>query len=362
MDVYRTHNERFPYIFPGFALVESGRGCHYNCTFCAPAKMWGRRVRYKPIENTIEEMRFLKDHGFDFSFFTQDNLDVRFIRRLASELVSRNVNIPWGGYARINQIDDETLDLLAESSCKLLFVGMETPNRRSQKYVRKILDRSQMLRCVERFSAKGIKLICSFIAAFEGETEEEFENTLEFALECAASGELQSLKDDLKGKTLEELPSGTVNYSTVHPLAVMPGTDFAEDVKKNLRLVQYTHHHDAYGSTLFGLDEFTKRHWKYVFNAFSTHLDEQQVSYYYPILRLFNFLIARPFHLVWFLATRDVSLLQLLRDLTAQIGKETILNTSMHELEGILSDVISQSVGETVDIHAERVAQEPGRT
>ncbi len=72
---YLEHNKKLPYIVSGFALVESGRGCAHNCVFCAPAKVWGRHVKYRPLDKIIEEMRFLAYQGFNFSFFTQDNLD-----------------------------------------------------------------------------------------------------------------------------------------------------------------------------------------------------------------------------------------------------------------------------------------------
>lgn len=359
MEVYRKHNERCPFIFPGLALVESGRGCNFNCTFCAPAKMWESRVLYKPIDKIIEEMSFLKDRGFDFTYFTQDNLDAEFMRQLASELVRRQVHFRWGAYARINQMDDELVDLLARSGCKLLFVGLETPNRGQQKYVRKFLDKSQMLQRIRALNAKGIRLICSFIAAFEGETEEEFENTLEFAVECAVSEEFPTLKKKLGAKTFESLPEKPINYSTVHPLSDMPGTDFDEEVKGRLRLVAYTNHHDAYGSTLFGLDTFTGQNWKYVLNTFVTHLTEEQVSFYYPRLRLFNILCVHAFHLAYFLTTQEISILQFLHRLIAHIGEEAILTTNVQEFEKILSDAISRMMGSQLAPDAARKLSKP---
>ena len=362
MEVYRKHNEAHPYIVPGFALVESGRGCQFNCTFCAPAKMWERRVRKNSLDQIIEEMTFLKKNGFDFTFFTQDNLDVPFLRELSTELIQRQVNIPWGGYARINQIDDETLELLLRSGCKLLFVGLESPNERSQKYIRKVLKRSDMLAQIKKFKIKGIRLIGSFIAGFDGETTEELTQTLEFALECSAAEDLDTLKTNLRGRILEDVPAMGVNFCTVHPLAVMPGTDFAKDIAGRLRTNPYTYHHDAYGSPLMGFDDFTKKNWRYVFNTYVTHLSDSQVAFYYPVLRLFNMLNARPYHLAWFLAKTKRPLLTLLVGLVNKIGKENILRLNMQELEKSLSEVLSQMMGGKINIQSERVASARSNT
>jgi radical SAM superfamily enzyme YgiQ (UPF0313 family) len=356
LEHYRLHNAKFPYIYPGFALVESGRGCRFNCSFCAPAKMWQRQTRLRPIDQIMAEIRFLNEHGFDFTFFTQDNLDVPFLRELAGAFIRENMNIKWGGYARINQIDEDTLELIAQSGCKLLFVGLETPNKQSQKSIRKSLDRAAMLRQVGRFADKGIKLICSFIAGFDGETAEELENTLEYALECATAHELTALKDYLATTPAEQLPDKPVHFSTVHVLSGMPGTDFAAEVETKLRLTSATLHHDAFGSSLFGLDDFTRRHWRSVFNSYTTHLSEEQVIYYYPLLRIFNMLAARPFNLAWLLAQKKIPLLALLQHINNAIGRRTVLRLKKDDLQEQLGVVLSNLSGtKALTIEAERV-------
>ena len=83
---YITHNKKNPYIHPGFVLIESGRGCPYRCSFCAPAKMWESTVRYRPVSEIIEEMKFLAGKGGNFSFFTQDNLEESFPKNLFRDL------------------------------------------------------------------------------------------------------------------------------------------------------------------------------------------------------------------------------------------------------------------------------------
>jgi len=36
--------------------IESSRGCPYNCTFCSADLCWGKRVRYKSVNNFVQEI------------------------------------------------------------------------------------------------------------------------------------------------------------------------------------------------------------------------------------------------------------------------------------------------------------------
>ena len=93
-----------------------------------------------------------------------------------------------------------------------------------------------------------------------------------------------------------------------------------------------------------------------MFNSFVTHLDENKVLYYCPIIRLFNFLNARPFHLAWCLAHKKESLLGFLCDLRDKLGTEFLLKANMQELENRISDMLNSHLNISVNIKAERVA------
>ncbi len=183
----------YPYIHPGFVLVESGRGCPYRCSFCAPAKMWESTVRYRPISEIIAEMKFLAGKGGDFSFFTQDNLEEGFLRPFSETLIKERVHISWGCYSRLDRLSDSMADLLSKAGCRLIFTGFETPNRNAQKTIRKVVNSLATFKKLQRFNAKGISLIGSFIAGFSDETEEDLDHTMRFAIECATGLKFEAL-------------------------------------------------------------------------------------------------------------------------------------------------------------------------
>ena len=293
---YITHNKTNPYIHPGFVLIESGRGCPYRCTFCAPAKMWESTARYRPASEIIEEMKFLAGKGGDFSFFTQDNLEEGFLRPFSETLIKERVDISWGCYSRLDRLSDSMADLLSKAGCRLIFTGFETPNRNAQKTIRKVVNPLATFEKLQRFNAKGISLIGSFIAGFSDETEEDLDLTMRFAIECATGLKIEALNQFIAKTDQDKLPRKSTNICLIHPLCHMPGTDSFEEERENLHISKYSLHPDCYGSFLFSYNEF-KNDWSYLGgNPYLNHLPEEKVRFYCSILRLFNFLNSRPYY------------------------------------------------------------------
>ena len=291
---YVEHNASHPYIYPGFTLVEPGRGCPYACSYCAPSKFWMRRVRYRPVDDIIGEMQYLAGQGMGFTFLTQDNLEDKFLREFSEALVDREIGIPWGCYARLDQLKDDVGALISTAGCRLMFIGLETPNRETQKYIRKAINCPSALERLQKFNSLGIRFIASFIAGFLSESREDLNRTLRFAIECAAGKPFADLESEIRQGGREGLLEPGANFALVHPLAFMPGTDTYMESADQLRLTEHPLHHDSFGSTLFGMNDVIREHWRHMGNPFMTHLSEEKVRFYYPVLRLFNLLNARP--------------------------------------------------------------------
>ncbi|MGD2095709.1 MAG: radical SAM protein, partial [Phycisphaerales bacterium] len=58
------------YTSEDMGLLMSGRGCPFECTFCSSAGVWGRKIRFRSIENVLDEMQqVLSTYGtVQFSF------------------------------------------------------------------------------------------------------------------------------------------------------------------------------------------------------------------------------------------------------------------------------------------------------
>ncbi|HSO20361.1 MAG TPA: radical SAM protein [Desulfosarcina sp.] len=333
MAEYTDHNRAHPYVHPGFVLIESGRGCPHACAFCAPAKMWGSTVRYRPIPEIIEEMRFLARQGGDFSFFTQDNLEEKFMRALSEALVKGNVAISWGCYSRLDRLSDEIAPLLSKAGCRLIFTGFETPNRSTQKAIRKVLSSSDAFTKLQHYNRHGIKLICSFIAGFPDESEDDLANTMQFALECSTGMRCDELIRYMAATPQPELPQHGRNICFIHTLSYLPGTDAFEKAADTLHIAKHSLHPDCHGSYLFAYEHY-KDDWSFLgANPYLNHLPEDRLRYYCAILRLFNFLNSRPFYFAQLLSTLQKSPLTLVERMAAHLGEEFVLTAKIKAFE-----------------------------
>ena len=350
---YLAHNRKYPYIVPGFALVESGRGCQWNCSFCAPNKMWGRKVLYRPYVEILDEMNFLKEHGFDFTFFTQDNLDENFINGLCELIQLSGKEYSWGCYSRLDMLSLETGKKMAEKGCKLIFSGLETPDSAAQSFIRKKIDFEAVIGKIAAFNSYGISFICSFISGFPDETGEQLNNTMRFAIECSAGKTFEKILEIVSQCPQGEFPPRQ-NFCTIHPLGVMPGTDCDDLFKERLRLTPYPLHHDVFGTYLLALDDFVKENWRIIGATFTTHLPDSMLLFQLTHLRVFDVLNGIPYQLSSLLQKGDLEPIELIKDIVRRIGTEDSILT-MSEEDFLQSMTAAIKAGYEVDVDFSRL-------
>lgn len=137
---YQRLNEFYPlggYLKRTFlgkktAAYHASFGCPFTCSFCAVVPIYNARWRGKSAQNVYNDVRYLIDeHGADAvefhdnNFFVNEKMVVEF-----SKLV-KDLNIQWWGEGRIDTINkykDESLQIMREAGCRMIFFGAETSN------------------------------------------------------------------------------------------------------------------------------------------------------------------------------------------------------------------------------------------
>ena len=110
----------------------SSVGCPFTCSFCAVVPIYEARWKAKPADQVYRDVKYLKDtwgadaiEFHDNNFFVSEKRTADFSRLIMKE------NMIWWGEGRIDTIHkykDETLALMRESGCKMIFFGAETGN------------------------------------------------------------------------------------------------------------------------------------------------------------------------------------------------------------------------------------------
>jgi anaerobic magnesium-protoporphyrin IX monomethyl ester cyclase len=161
------------------------RGCPYQCSYCFNESYGeiyehnGKRVRFRSVDNVIEEINLVTSKQDVNMVFFQDDV---FIMRKSwlrefSEKYKQEVGLPFYAHARADLVDEEVVDLLKHAGCVSLDLGIEAGNEEVRnKILSRNLSNEQILYSSMLIKKAGIKLSTKNLLAVPGTT---FQNDLE---------------------------------------------------------------------------------------------------------------------------------------------------------------------------------------
>lgn len=183
-------------------LVETSRGCPFNCMYCSDSLIYGPKYRFRPIEEVVEEIKAMNKK---FIFFVDNNIagNIERAKQLFEALIP--LNIRWIGQGSVNiGYDDEAARLLARSGCLALLVGLETLKKDMLKTIGKPVDPNRYLESISRIQKYGTRVQGEFIFGFDGDTPDVFKKTLDFAVEAKLSAARFAILKPYPGTRLYE--------------------------------------------------------------------------------------------------------------------------------------------------------------
>ncbi len=217
----------------GSSPIMTQWGCPFNCNFCSVIKMFGRRVRHRPVEDVLDELETVppdKD-----VFFYDDNfvVDKRRTKALLRGMIERGLTIPWSAQMRAEAIyadkrtgewDTELLELMRETGCHYVYCGFESVNPAALEEYNKHQTVEDIAESIRAFHAYGVSVHGMFVLGCDADTPESIQATVDFAI-----------RNDID----------TVQFLTITPL---PGTEFYEQMIAEDRLLStdwwlYDGHH-----------------------------------------------------------------------------------------------------------------------
>jgi radical SAM superfamily enzyme YgiQ (UPF0313 family) len=164
-------------------FVQTSRGCHQGCTFCAEPLMNGLKFRYRPVEEVIREVEMCGSRMIalnDADFFGTKERPKEVMRALKG----RGIRWQAGVTSKLAQ-DDSMLELAAESGCTMLSIGFESITRSVLTSVHKHVNRPETFASlVEKAHSYGIMVFGLFIFGFDGDDSSVFGTTARFNIEA----------------------------------------------------------------------------------------------------------------------------------------------------------------------------------
>lgn len=152
--------------------ILSSRGCVNACTHCNSTIMGaGRKIRYRSIQNIIEEIKYLKSLGYQSYRLNDDNFACRpDLKELTLEL--KKLNIKYRIFAHIKDMTDENCYLLSKSGCIHISIGIESMNPDNLRFLRKNTNVDLIEQHLRNIRRHGMMSRVYFIVGLIHDTDE----------------------------------------------------------------------------------------------------------------------------------------------------------------------------------------------
>ncbi len=229
------------------AVVLTSRGCNRRCIFCFQLDKERRSgIRYRSVENVLEEIELCLQQGFREIKFIDDTFAEDYDRamRLAKEIKARRLDFTWFASACVNQVDRPLLRAFREAGCWAILYGAESGVQKNLNAIRKGTTLEQIRKAVRAAKDVGLTVQTSFMFGIPGETYEEALRTIDFACDIAP------------------------DLANFHAITPFPGTylfdHFREHGTISNDLRDFTYQGAAFVPHTMTRDEISRlRHWAY---------------------------------------------------------------------------------------------------
>ena len=156
-------------------VVETSRGCPFDCKFCSITRMYGRTFRPFPLERILADLTAVRRQGTQAVFFVDDNLtyDIGHFRRLCRAIVERGLNdlhyatqVSAIGLARHPELVAE----MKKANFWVVFVGFESMTVANLKNMHKPTSPEINRQAARLLRRHGIGIIAGVIFGYPDDT------------------------------------------------------------------------------------------------------------------------------------------------------------------------------------------------
>ena len=159
--------------------IFTARGCPYGCTFCANRR---KKVRFRPLDSVIEELRFLKEtYDIDGFYIHDDTFTIKNDRviEFCEKLMDLKHHFVWGMEGRVNQFSDNVFRALKKSGCIQIDFGVESGSQESLNRMKKGIKINDTEKVFRRCRAEKLRTYANILINTPEETEEDVRKTVD---------------------------------------------------------------------------------------------------------------------------------------------------------------------------------------
>ncbi|PKL42826.1 MAG: hypothetical protein CVV41_12415 [Candidatus Riflebacteria bacterium HGW-Riflebacteria-1] len=189
------------------ALLLTTRGCPFSCSFCGCNSIFGRKLRFRPIESIKKEVSYLtEEKGVEGIWILDDTFTVNRNHATAVAKILADYNVIWGCQSRVDSLTNGFVAEMKSYGCIQMDFGVESGSQRIlDEVIGKKIKVGQVIHSFELAKKHRIRTLANFIIGFPTETLADLAATRSLADQIRADIYVFSIAIPLPGTRLYEM-------------------------------------------------------------------------------------------------------------------------------------------------------------
>jgi anaerobic magnesium-protoporphyrin IX monomethyl ester cyclase len=162
--------------------ILTSRGCPFNCSFCG-LRAHIPHYQDRSSENVIKEIDEVIEQGYKTIVFVDDNFlgNKKKVEKIMDHFIQKDANIKiWIGDARADSADKNLYSKMRDAGVESISFGIESGNQDVLDFYNKKITISQIEETINLSNEMGFFIFANFIFGAPFETEEHFNNNINF--------------------------------------------------------------------------------------------------------------------------------------------------------------------------------------
>ena len=176
---------RFGYFF-------TGRGCPHTCSFCSVYKFYGRKLRFRPISEVVQEIaesRYKMFWNIDDNIWANVSRATELYKAIATDAKGKN----WFGSGDLITVQkpeaDEMLKWARRAGMTTALVGWESDNPETLKELNAVTKQGRArIDAVKKIQDHGIEVMLFLMLGSRADTKDDYKRALDLCDELNVIG------------------------------------------------------------------------------------------------------------------------------------------------------------------------------
>ena len=180
-DLLPIHKYSLPFIGKGYTFVVTSRGCPWACIYCRAPVMNERKVRFRPVETVIEEIKRYKLTNIAFHADTA-TMNKKWIYDFCDAVDKLPFKVRIVTNSRVDTVDLDMLKRMKKSGFWMICYGCESGDNKVLSMNKKEATVEQARQAVKWAKKAGLRVWGYFMLGMYGDTRESMERTIRLSM------------------------------------------------------------------------------------------------------------------------------------------------------------------------------------